>query len=163
MGHGAVDRPRARWVGNRHSGWTWNRIFRRHVHCYAYGASAQRMMDNQKVAKATKAPAQALSTSRAKPCNGRSFRQGAGLDKKVGSPKPGKQADIIMLNGKDLNLFRSTIPSKASFPCSWRQRRYRHDCGQITKQNGKLKYRGLEKKWISASLVGKSKGVKLAA
>ena len=72
----------------------------------------QRMLDNQATAKATKAPAQVLSITPREALQWATIdsARAMGLDKKVGSLKPGKQADITMLNGNDLNLFPVNNP-----------------------------------------------------
>ena len=128
----------------------------------------QRMMDNQKVAKATRAPAQALSIKPREALQWATIdsARALGLDKKVGSLKPGKQADIVMLNGKDLNLFPVNNPIESVvFHAHGGNVDTVMIAGKIAKQNGKLKYRGLEKKMDQLARSGRKilKGVKLAA
>ena len=89
-----------------------------------------------------------------------------GLDKKVGSLKPGKQADITMLNGNDLNLFPVNNPIETVvFHAHAGNVDTVMVAGKILKQNKKMKYRGLEKKMEQLARSGRKilKGVKLAA
>ena len=89
-----------------------------------------------------------------------------GLDKKVGSLKPGKQADITMLNGNDLNLFPVNNPIETVvFHANSGNVDTVMVAGKILKQNKKLKYRGLPKKMEQLARSGKKilKGVKFAA
>ena len=128
----------------------------------------QRMIDNQKVAKATKAPAQTLSIKPREALQWATIdsARALGLDKKVGSLKPGKQADIVMLNGKDLNLFPVNNPIESVvFHAHGGNVDTVMIAGKIAKQNGKLKYRGLEKKMDQLAKSGRKilKGVTLAA
>ena len=105
-----VNRPRARFGWETVLGVDVDLIFPG-MFTVAYGASASEDDDNQKVAKATKAPAQIVHQPReALQWATIDSARALGLGKKVGSLKPGKQADIVMLNGKDLNLFPVNNP-----------------------------------------------------
>ena len=128
----------------------------------------QRMLDNQAVAKATKAPAKALSIKPREALEWATIDSACalGLDKKVGSLKPGKQADIIMLNGKDLNLFPINNPIESVvFHAHGGNVDTVMVAGKIVKQNGKLRFRGLEKKMNQLARSGRKilRGVKMVA
>jgi cytosine/adenosine deaminase-related metal-dependent hydrolase len=89
-----------------------------------------------------------------------------GLDKKIGSLKPGKQADIIMIDGKDLNLFPVNNPIETVvFQANSGNVDTVMVAGKILKQNKKLKYRRLEKKMELLARSGRKilKGINLAA
>ena len=71
------------------------------------------------------------------------------LDRKVGSLKPGKQADIILINKNDLNLFPVNNAVEAVvFHANGSNVDTVIISGKIKKRNGKLAYRGIEKKKI---------------
>ena len=89
-----------------------------------------------------------------------------GLDKRVGSLKPGKQADIIFINGNALNLFPVHNPIESVvFHAHGGNVDTVMIAGKIQKQNGKLKYRGLRGKMDELAKSGRRilKGVKTAA
>jgi cytosine/adenosine deaminase-related metal-dependent hydrolase len=128
----------------------------------------QRMLDNQVVAKNTKAPAQSLSITPREALRWATIdsARAMGLENKIGSLKPGKQADITMLNGKDLNLFPVNNPIETVvFHANAGNVDTVLVAGKILKQNKKLKYRGLEEKMNKLARSGRKilKGVKLAA
>ena len=128
----------------------------------------QRMIDNQGVAVATKAPAQALSIKPREALQWATIdsARALGLDRKVGSLKPGKQADIIILNGRDLNLFPINNPIESVvFHANGGNVDTVMIAGKILKQNKKLKHQGLSKKMDQLARSGQKilKGVKLVA
>jgi cytosine/adenosine deaminase-related metal-dependent hydrolase len=109
----------------------------------------QRNLDNQRIAKKTKMPAQKLSI---KPNEALAWAtiesaKALRLDKKIGSLKPGKQADIIFINKNDLNLFPVNDAVEAVvFHANGSNVDTVMIAGKIKKRNGKLIYRGIEKK-----------------
>ena len=111
----------------------------------------QRNLDNQRVARKTKMPAQKLSI---KPREALAWAtidsaKALKLDRKVGSLKPGKQADIILINKNDLNLFPVNNAVEAVvFHANGSNVDTVIISGKIKKRNGKLAYRGIEKKKI---------------
>ena len=128
----------------------------------------QRMLDNRATAEATKAPAQVLSIKPREALQWATIdsARAMGLEKKIGSLKPGKQADITMLNGKDLNLFPVNNPIETVvFHAHAGNVDTVMVAGKILKQNKKLKFRGLDKKMDQLARSGKKilKGVKMAA
>tara|TARA_A100001037_G_scaffold46770_1_gene38217 strand:+ start:378 stop:1733 length:1356 start_codon:yes stop_codon:yes gene_type:complete len=128
----------------------------------------QRLLDNQVVAKATKAPAQKLSIKPREALQWATIdsARALGLDKKVGSLKPGKQADIILIDTNDLNLFPVHNPVESIvFHANGSNVDTVMVAGKILKQNKKLKYRGLDQKKEQLARSGRKilKGVKLAA
>ena len=128
----------------------------------------QRLLDNQVVAKATKAPAQKLSIKPREALQWATIdsARALGLDKKVGSLKPGKQADIILIDTNDLNLFPVHNPVESIvFHANGSNVDTVMVAGKILKQNKKLKFRGLDQKKEQLARSGRKilKGVKLAA
>lgn len=128
----------------------------------------QRMLDNQVVAQATKAPAQVLSIKPREALQWATIdsARAMGMEKKIGSLKPGKQADITMLNGNDLNLFPVNNPIETIvFHAHAGNVDTVMVAGKVLKQNKKLKYRGLQQKMDALARSGKKilKGVKFAA
>ena len=128
----------------------------------------QRLLDNQVVAKATKAPAQKLSIKPREALQWATIdsARALGLDKKVGSLKPGKQADIILIDTNDLNLFPVHNPVESIvFHANGSNVDTVMVAGKILKQNKKLKFRGLNQKKEQLARSGRKilKGVKLAA
>ncbi len=109
----------------------------------------QRNLDNQRIASETKMPAQKLSI---KPKEALAWAtigsaKALRLDKKVGSLKPGKQADLILINKNDLNLFPVNNAVEAVvFHANGSNVDTVIIAGKIRKRNGKLSYRGIEKK-----------------
>jgi 5-methylthioadenosine/S-adenosylhomocysteine deaminase len=109
----------------------------------------QRNLDNQSIAQKTKLPAQKLSI---KPIEALAWAtidsaRALQLDKKVGSLKPGKQADLIFINKNDLNLFPVNNAVEAVvFHANGSNVDTVMIAGKIKKKNGKLNYRGIEKK-----------------
>jgi 5-methylthioadenosine/S-adenosylhomocysteine deaminase len=109
----------------------------------------QRNLDNQRVAKKTKMPAQKLSITPREALEWATIEsaKALNLDKKVGSLKPGKQADIIMINKNDLNIFPVHNPIESIvFHANGSNVDTVLIAGEIKKQNGKLSYRGIQKK-----------------
>ena len=128
----------------------------------------QRLLDNQVVAKATKAPAQKLSIKPREALQWATIdsARALGLDKKVGSLKPGKQADIILIDTNDLNLFPVHNPVESIvFHANGSNVDTVLVAGKILKQNKKLKFRGLDQKKEQLARSGRKilKGVNLAA
>ena len=128
----------------------------------------QRMLDNQATMKQTKAPALGLSIKPREALQWATIdsARAMGLDKKIGSLKPGKQADITMINGNDLNLFPVNNPIETIvFHANGGNVDTVMVAGKILKQNKKLKYRGLPQKMEQLARSGRKilKGVKLAA
>ncbi|MBT5571362.1 MAG: amidohydrolase family protein [Alphaproteobacteria bacterium] len=128
----------------------------------------QRLLDNQATFRATKSMVSSLSIKPREALEWATINsaKAMGLDKKVGSLKPGKQADIIMINGNDLNLFPVHNPIESVV---FHAHAGNVDTvmigGKIQKQNGKLKYRGLRAKMDDLAKSGRRilKGVKTAA
>lgn len=128
----------------------------------------QRLLDNQVVAKATKAPAQKLSIKPREALQWATIdsARALGLDNKVGSLKAGKQADIILIDTNDLNLFPVHKPVESIvFHANGSNVDTVMVAGKILKQNKKLKFRGLDQKKEQLARSGRKilKGVKLAA
>jgi len=128
----------------------------------------QRLLDNQATFRAPKSMVSSLSIKPREALEWATINsaKAMGLDKKVGSLKPGKQADIIMINGNDLNLFPVHNPIESVV---FHAHAGNVDTvmigGKIQKQNGKLKYRGLRAKMDDLAKSGRRilKGVKTAA
>ncbi len=129
---------------------------------------SQRNIDNRATARRTKAPVQALSI---KPIEALRWAtidaaRSLGIDKRVGSLKPGKQADIILINGNDLNMFPVHDPVESVvFHANGSNVDTVLIAGKVMKANGKLKYRRLEEKKALLARSGRKilKGLKLAA
>ena len=109
----------------------------------------QRNLDNQCIAQKTKMPAQKLSIKPKEALEWATIESAKALrlDKKVGSLKPGKQADLILINKNDLNLFpvNNTVEAVV-FHANGSNVDTVIIAGKIKKRNGKLNYRGIEKK-----------------
>ncbi|MEC7489692.1 MAG: amidohydrolase family protein [Pseudomonadota bacterium] len=126
----------------------------------------QRMLDNQAVARSTRAPAQSLSIKPREVLEWATINsaRAMGLDKKIGSLKSGKQADITMINGKDLNLFPMNNPIETVV---FQAHAGNVDTvmvgGKILKQKKKIKFRGLDRKMEALARSGRKilKGIKL--
>ncbi|MBT4905900.1 MAG: amidohydrolase family protein [Rhodospirillaceae bacterium] len=128
----------------------------------------QRLLDNQATFRKTKAMVGSLSIEPREALEWATINaaRAMGLDKKVGSLKPGKQADIILINGNDLNLFPVHNPIESVvFQAHGGNVDTVMIAGKIQKQNGKLKYRGLRGKMDELAKSGRRilKGIKLAA
>ena len=128
----------------------------------------QRMLDNRDVAMKTKAPAQALSITPREALQWATIdsARALGMEKKIGSLAVGKQADIVMIDGNDLNLFPVNNPVETVvFHANGGNVDTVIVAGRILKQNKKLKYRGLQKKMDLLARSGRRilKDVKLAA
>jgi cytosine/adenosine deaminase-related metal-dependent hydrolase len=109
----------------------------------------QRNLDNQSIAHKTKLPAQKLSIKPKEALAWATIESAKALklDKKVGSLKPGKQADLIFINKNDLNLFPVNNAVEAVvFHANGSNVDTVMIAGKIKKRNGKLNYRGIEKK-----------------
>ena len=106
-------------------------------------------MDNREVAKKTGAPANSISISPREALrwatmdNARALK----LEKKIGSIKPGKQADIITINTQDLNLFPVHNPVETVvFQANSSNVDTVIISGRIKKFGGKLRYKDMENK-----------------
>jgi cytosine/adenosine deaminase-related metal-dependent hydrolase len=109
----------------------------------------QRNLDNQRIAHKTKMPAQKLSIKPKEALAWATIESAKALrlDKKIGSLKPGKQADLILINKNDLNLFPVNNAVEAVvFHANGSNVDTVMIAGKIRKRNGKLNYRGIEKK-----------------
>jgi len=109
----------------------------------------QRNIDNQRIVQETKLPAQNLSIKPKEALAWATIESAKALklDKKIGSLKPGKQADIIFINKNDLNLFPVNDAVEAVvFHANGSNIDTVMIAGKIKKRNGKLTYRGIEKK-----------------
>ena len=128
----------------------------------------QRLLDNQETFRSTRAPTASLSIAPREALEWATIdsARAMGLDAKVGSLKPGKQADIVLINGNHLNLFPVHNPVESVvFHANGSNVDTVFVAGRILKQNGKLKYRGLRDKMDQLARSGRRilKGVKLAA
>ena len=111
----------------------------------------QRNLDNQRIASETKMPAQKLSIKPKEALAWATIESAKALrlDKKVGSLKPGKQADLIFINKNDLNLFPVNSAVEAVvFHANGSNVDTVMIAGKIRKRNGKLTYREIEKKKV---------------
>ena len=107
----------------------------------------QRNLDNQCIAQKTKMPAQKLSIKPKEALEWATIESAKALrlDKKVGSLKPGKQADLILINKNDLNLFPVNDAVEAVvFHANGSNVETVKKKKKIKKRNGKLNYRGIE-------------------
>lgn len=128
----------------------------------------QRQLDNKVGAAKIKGPVTELSIKPREALEWATIdsARALGLDRKIGSLKPGKQADIILLDGRDLNLFPVHNPIESVvFHANGGNVDTVMIAGKILKQNKKLKFRGLDKKMDLLARSGRKilKGVKLAA
>ncbi|MBS29055.1 MAG: cytosine deaminase [Alphaproteobacteria bacterium] len=128
----------------------------------------QRLLDNQATFKKTRAPVSSLSISAREALEWATIEpaRAMGLDRKIGSLKPGKQADIIMINGRDLNLFPVHNPVESVvFHANGGNVDTVMIAGKIQKRGGKLRYRGLADKMDRLERSGRRiiKDVKLAS
>ena len=87
-----------------------------------------------------------------------------GLESKIGSLSAGKQADIILINTNDLNLFPVHNLESVVFHANGSNVDTVMIGGKVLKRNGKLKYRGIGKKKELLARSGRKilKGMKLA-
>ena len=109
----------------------------------------QRNLDNRKLSKQTNAPVNALSITPREALewatmdNAKALR----LDQKIGSLTPGKQADIILINKNDLNIFPVHNPVESIvFQANGSNVDTVIINGKIRKRGGKMVYRNLSKK-----------------
>ena len=128
----------------------------------------QRMLDNRATLTATKAPAVHISISPREALEWATIdsARAIGLDDRIGTLTPGKQADVIMINGRDLNLFPVNNPLETVvFHANGGNVDTVMVAGRILKQNKKLKYRGLDAKMDELAKSARKilKGVPLAA
>ena len=128
----------------------------------------QRLLDNQATFHKTEAVVDSLSIKPREALEWATVNaaRAMGLDRKVGSLKVGKQADIILINGNDLNLFPVHNPIESVvFHAHGGNVDTVMIAGKIKKQNGKLKYRGLRGKMDELARSGRRilKGIKLDA
>jgi len=128
----------------------------------------QRLLDNQTQFRESKALVDSLSINPREALEWATINsaRAMGLDRKVGSLKPGKQADIILINGNDLNLFPVHSPIESVvFQAHGGNVDTVMIAGKIQKQNGKMKYRGLRGKMDELAKSGRRilKDVKLTA
>ncbi len=128
----------------------------------------QRLLDNQATLGKTKAPATKLSIAPREALKWATIdsAKAMGLDRKIGSLKPGKQADIILIDGNHLNLFPVHNPVESIvFQANGSNVDTVMVAGRILKRNGKLRYRGLRDKMEELAKSGRRilKGVKHAA
>jgi cytosine/adenosine deaminase-related metal-dependent hydrolase len=126
----------------------------------------QRNIDNRRFAKAAKKPAQSLSIFPREALEWATINsaKALNLDKKVGSLKPGKQADLIFINKNDLNLFPVHDPIESIvFQANGSNVDTVMIAGKIKKKGGKLTYHGIEKKKELLARSGRKilKGLKL--
>ena len=109
----------------------------------------QRQLDNREVAARTGAPVTKLSISPREVLEWATIdsARALGLDRKIGSLTPGKQADIVMLNARDLNLFPVHDPIQSIvFQANGGNVDTVMIAGRILKRNRKLAYRKLNEK-----------------
>ena len=109
----------------------------------------QRNLDNKAFTKKNQIPTQKLSIHPKKALAWATIESAKALklDKKVGSLKPGKQADIILINKNDLNLFPVNKPLESIvFQANGSNVDTVMIAGRILKKNGKILYRELQKK-----------------
>jgi len=109
----------------------------------------QRNLDNKRVARRSKMPVQKLSIAPKEALAWATIESAKALqlEKKIGSLKPGKQADIIFINKNDLNLFPVNDAIEAVvFHANGSNVDTVIIAGKIMKRNGKIIYRGMEKK-----------------
>ena len=126
----------------------------------------QRLLDNQVVAKNTKAPATTLSITPREALRWATIdsAKALGLDQKIGSLKPGKQADVILLDATDLNLFPMHNPVETVvFHANAGNVDTVMVAGKILKSRKKLKYRNLNTKKELLAKSGRRilKGIKI--
>ena len=128
----------------------------------------QRQLDNRQVAAQTGAPVTKLSISPREVLEWATVdsARALGLDRKIGSLTPGKQADIIMLNARDLNLFPVHDPIQSIvFQANGGNVDTVMIAGRIRKRNRKLTFRRLDDKMDQLARSGRRilRNVSLAA
>ena len=128
----------------------------------------QRNLDNDRIVKQTKQPARTLSITPREALEWATIEsaKALGLERKIGSLTPGKQADIILINGRGLNLFPVHDPiSSVVLHANGSNVDTVLIGGKVKKRNGKLRYRGLDAKMdlLARSSRKILKGLKLAA
>ena len=128
---------------------------------------SQRNLDNQRINKKTKGPVTALTIKPREALEWATIdnARALGLESKIGSLSPGKQADIILINTNDLNLFPVHNPLESVvFHANGSNVDTVMIGGKVLKRNGKLKYRGIGKKKELLARSGRKilKGMKLA-
>ena len=109
----------------------------------------QRNLDNLRLAKKTKAPINALSITPREALEWATVDNAAALrlDQKIGSLTPGKQADIILINKNDLNIFPVHNPLESIvFQANGSNVDTVMINGNLKKRRGKMLYRNLTKK-----------------
>ena len=129
---------------------------------------SQRNLDNQRINKKTKGPVTALTIKPREALEWATIdnARALGLESKIGSLSPGKQADIILINTNDLNLFPVHNPLESVvFHANGSNVDTVMIGGKVLKRNGKLKYRGIGKKKDLLARSGQRilKGMSLAA
>ena len=128
----------------------------------------QRRHDNRAALEKTGAPAEKLSIAPREALGWATIdsARAMGLDRRIGSLKPGKQADIIMLDARALNLFPVHDPVEAVvFHANGGNVDTVMIAGKILKRNKKLAYRKLGDRMNELERSGRRilKGVGLAA
>lgn len=127
-----------------------------------------RLNDNMAVVRSTGAPAKRLSATARDALRWATIdsARALGLDRKVGSLRPGKQADIILLDGRALNLFPVHDPvESAVLQANGGNVDTVMVAGRILKRNGRLTYRRLDEKMGLLARSGRRilRNLKLAA
>lgn len=128
----------------------------------------QRQRDNKAVVEKTGSPTEKLSITPREALGWATIdsARAMGLDRRIGSLKPGKQADIILLDARALNLFPVHDPVEAVvFHANGGNVDTVMIAGKIVKRNKKLTYRKLGDRMSELERSGRRilKGVKLAA
>ncbi|MEK9678810.1 MAG: amidohydrolase family protein [Rhodospirillaceae bacterium] len=128
----------------------------------------QRNLDNNETIRKTGKPADHLSITAREALEWATIDSAKALrlDHKIGSVTPGKQADIILVDGRHLNLFPVNDPVEALvFHANGSNVDTVMIAGKIKKRNGKLRYKGIDKKMDLLARSGQRilKDVKLAA
>ena len=128
----------------------------------------QRLIDNRETALRTGAPAEHLSISPREALSWATIDSARALrlDHRTGSLTPGKQADLILIDGTALNLFPvHDAVQTVVFQANGGNVDTVMVAGRILKRRGKLKYRGLDEKMKRLARSGRRilKGVPMAA
>lgn len=127
-----------------------------------------RQHDNKEAVRRTKAPAKRLSATAREALRWATLdsARALGLERRIGSLKPGKQADIILLDARALNMFPVHDPVESVvFQANGGNVDTVMIAGRVLKRNGKLLYRTLDEKMDRLARSGRRilKGVRLAA